>query len=37
MQFYPNHADNRPNEICIEQLMIDVEHQGKGYGTEAVR
>lgn len=37
LQYYPNLADNKPNEIFIDQLMIDVQHQGKGYGTEAVR
>ncbi|RJY05844.1 GNAT family N-acetyltransferase [Parashewanella spongiae] len=28
--------DNKPNEIYIDQLMIDINHQGKGYGTKAV-
>ncbi len=37
IQYYPNAADGKPNEIYIDQLMIDVNHQGKGYGTEAVR
>ncbi|WP_133407629.1 GNAT family N-acetyltransferase [Parashewanella tropica] len=36
IQYYPNLPDNKPNEIFIDQLMIDVNHQGKGYGTMAV-
>ncbi|MGB0893824.1 MAG: GNAT family N-acetyltransferase [Parashewanella sp.] len=37
IQYYPNLPDNKPNEIFIDQLMVDVKHQGKGYGTEAIR
>lgn len=36
IQYYPNYADGKPNEIFIDQLMIDVNHQGKGYGTKAI-
>ncbi|WP_199611050.1 GNAT family N-acetyltransferase [Flocculibacter collagenilyticus] len=36
IQYYPNYEDGKPNEIFIDQLMIDVEHQGKGLGTKAV-
>jgi len=36
IQYYPNLEDGKPNEIFIDQLMIDVKQQGKGYGTKAV-
>ncbi|MBM7071966.1 GNAT family N-acetyltransferase [Shewanella sp. 202IG2-18] len=36
IQYYPNLPDNKPNEIYIDQLMIDISHQGRGYGTKAV-
>ena len=36
LQYYPNLEDGRPKEAFIDQLLIDVNQQGKGYGTEAV-
>ena len=36
IQYYPNYDDGKPNEIFIDQLMIDTKHQGKGYGTKAI-
>ena len=36
IQYYPNFDDGKPNEIFIDQLMIDVGHQGNGYGTKAI-
>jgi len=36
IQYFPNHREGKPNEIYIDQLMIDTQHQGKGYGTRAV-
>ena len=36
LQYYPNYDDGKPNEIFIDQFMIDVQHQGKGYGTKAI-
>ncbi|GAA3930897.1 GNAT family N-acetyltransferase [Litoribacillus peritrichatus] len=36
VQYYPNHEEGKPNEMFIDQLMIDVNHQGKGYGTKAI-
>ena len=36
IQYYPNLAENKPNEIYVDQLMIDVKHQGKGFGTKAI-
>ncbi|WP_345422435.1 GNAT family N-acetyltransferase [Halioxenophilus aromaticivorans] len=33
---YRNYRDGKPQEIFIDQLLIDVQHQGKGYGTAAV-
>ena len=36
IQYYPNHEEGKPNEIYIDQLMIDVNEQGKGYGKAAV-
>ena len=35
MQYYPNYRDGKPHEIFIDQLLIDVEFQGKGYGSAA--
>ncbi|MGQ8366195.1 GNAT family N-acetyltransferase [Glaciecola sp. 1036] len=35
LQYYPNYRDEKPNEIFIDQLLLDVEYQGKGYGTIA--
>ncbi|NVK56537.1 MAG: GNAT family N-acetyltransferase [Alteromonadaceae bacterium] len=37
IQYYPNLEENKPKEIFIDQLIIDIHHQGKGYGTEATR
>ncbi|PAJ69511.1 GNAT family N-acetyltransferase, partial [Pseudoalteromonas sp. NBT06-2] len=37
IQYFPNFEDEKPNEIYIDQFMIDVPHQGKGYGTEAMK
>ena len=36
IQYFPNYEDEKPNEIYIDQFMIDVPHQGKGYGTKAI-
>lgn len=36
IQYFPNHYEGKPNEIYIDQLMIDVAEQGKGYGRKAV-
>ena len=36
LQYFPNLAENKPKEIYIDQLMIDVKHQGKGFGSKAV-
>ena len=36
IQYFPNYPENKPNEIYIDQLMIDLSLQGKGYGTQAV-
>jgi len=36
IQYFPNLAEGKPSEIYIDQLMIDVKHQGKGFGTEAI-
>ncbi len=36
IQYYPNLADNKPNEIFIDQLIIDKNYQGIGYGTAAI-
>ena len=36
--FGPIDSDVHKEEVmCILRLMIDEEHQGKGYGTEALR
>lgn len=35
IQYYPNLDDNKPHEIFIDQLIIDLNYQGKGYGTKA--
>ncbi len=35
IQYYPNLEENKPSEIFIDQLIIDINHQGKGYGTQA--
>ena len=37
IQYYPNYDDDKPNEIFIDQLLIDVNSQGQGYGTAAVK
>ncbi len=37
MQYFPNHYEGKPNEIYIDQLMIDVNHQGQGYGKKAIQ
>lgn len=37
IQYYPNYNDEKPSEIFIDQLLIDVSLQGQGYGTEAIR
>ena len=37
IQYYPNYRDEKPNEIFIDQLLIDVEFQGKGYGSVATK
>ncbi|MCY7297097.1 GNAT family N-acetyltransferase [Alteromonas sp. a30] len=37
IQYYPNYDDGKPNEIFIDQLLIDTSLQGKGYGSEAVK
>lgn len=36
IQYYPNYDDGKPNEIFIDQLIIDESLQGKGYGTKAL-
>ncbi len=36
IQYYPNYDDGKPNEIFIDQLIIDISQQGKGYGTKAM-
>lgn len=36
LQYYPNYRDEKPQEIFIDQLIIDLSHQGKGYGSKAV-
>lgn len=36
IQYFPNHYEGKPNEIYIDQLMIDVQEQGKGYGKAAI-
>ncbi|WP_185073796.1 GNAT family N-acetyltransferase [Pseudomonas protegens] len=35
-QYYPNFGNGRPDEMFIDQLMIDVNHQLKGCGTKTV-
>lgn len=37
IQYYPNYEDDKPNEIFLDQLLIDVSLQGQGFGTKAVR
>ncbi|RXJ71856.1 GNAT family N-acetyltransferase [Veronia nyctiphanis] len=37
IQYYPNYDNEKPNEIFIDQLLVDVSLQGKGYGSEAVK
>ena len=37
IQYYPNYDDGKPNEIFIDQLLIDISLQGKGYGSEAIK
>lgn len=36
IQYYPNFEDKKPNEIFIDQLIIDVSLQGQGYGSQAI-
>ncbi|WP_096085817.1 GNAT family N-acetyltransferase [Agaribacterium haliotis] len=36
IQYYPNYDDNKPDEIFIDQFLIDLELQGRGYGTKAI-
>ena len=36
IQYYPNYADDKPEEMFIDQLMIDLNCQGKGFGQKAV-
>lgn len=36
LQYYPNHENGHPNEIFIDQLMIDIGRQGEGMGTIAI-
>ena len=36
LQYYPNYRDGKSNEIFIDQLLIDVSQQRKGYGTKAI-
>lgn len=36
VQYFSNFENGRPDEIFIDQLMIDVRHQHKGLGTEAI-
>lgn len=36
IQYYSNHGNGRPDEIFIDQLMVDVKHQLKGIGTKAI-
>ncbi|WP_028885465.1 GNAT family N-acetyltransferase [Teredinibacter turnerae] len=35
IQYYPNFNEGKPNEIYIDQLIIDVSLQGQGYGSKA--
>jgi diamine N-acetyltransferase len=37
IQYFPNYEEDKPNEIYIDQFMIDAPHQGKGYGTQAIK
>ena len=37
IQYYPNYDDGKPNEIFIDQLLVDISLQGKGYGSEAIK
>ena len=37
IQYYPNYDDEKPNEIFIDQLLIDVSLQRNGYGSKAVK
>ncbi|MBE0365801.1 diamine N-acetyltransferase [Pseudoalteromonas ulvae UL12] len=37
IQYYPNFDDEKPNEIFIDQLLIDVSLQGQGYGSKAIK
>ena len=37
IQYYPNYEDDKPTEIFIDQLLIDVSEQGKGYGSQATQ
>ncbi|WP_220347621.1 GNAT family N-acetyltransferase [Thalassotalea euphylliae] len=37
IQYYPNYEDDKPYEIFIDQVLIDVSQQGKGYGSQAVK
>ncbi|EKO3828666.1 GNAT family N-acetyltransferase [Vibrio harveyi] len=37
IQYYPNYDNGKPNEIFIDQLLVDISLQGNGYGSEAVK
>ena len=37
IQYYPNFDDGKPEEIFIDQLLIDKSVQGQGYGSAAVK
>ena len=37
IQYYPNFDDEKPNEIFIDQLLIDASLQGQGYGSKAIK
>ncbi|EFE53300.1 MULTISPECIES: GNAT family N-acetyltransferase [Providencia] len=36
VQYYSNHENGRPEEVFIDQLMIDIKHQRKGFGSRAI-
>ncbi len=36
IQYFPNHRHGKPNEIYIDQFMIDVAWQGRGLGTRTI-
>ena len=37
IQYFPNYKDEKSNEIYIDQFMVDVQYQEKGYGTKAIK